>query len=475
MSSKETIKLWNIIFKRYPDSEWGTFIRMGWRETSLGLVLTLQGIDEPVPGDIDENSWMTEIQAQYTKRILRICDTHPFGIGFVHSHPEGFFTEPSPSDYEMEDYYSKLLRGYTPDRPFISLIFSKNQNTFSGSGRVWWLGEWHEVIKFSIEHTPVTLYNFERPSLLTRDVLSRLKRLASAFSLEAAESLASATVAVVGVSGTGSPAVEMLSRSNVGNIIVVDPKIFEDSNHERNHASLFSDLGTKTPKVVISKRHIKSINRDCNVTAIQGNVQQEEVIDHLLWADIILGCTDLHSARIALTDLSTRYLLPVIDVGVKMEGENGQITGQVVQLNRLFPDDACVYCRGMVSSKIATQELMSEEQRIALREEADKATREGRQANAYWIEEPQLNTVGYLTTLGASFLTGFVIGYITGRFSMAKNRMELCIGPMGTTIVEKHHNPKGNCTCSTAQGCADQDPLAVLISAPSHWAEPTFF
>lgn len=475
ISSKESEKLWNILFTRYPNSEWGTFIRIGWRETSLGLVLTLQSIDSPISGDLDENSWMTEIKAQYTKRILRTCNEHPFGIGFVHSHPENYFTEPSPSDYEMEKYYSNLMSSYIPDRPFVSLIFSKNKEKFSGSGRVWWKGEWHEVVKFAVENTSIALYNFTKPQLLKEEDLTKVKRLTSALSLEAAEHLSNATIGIIGVSGTGSPTVEMLCRSNVGNLIVVDPKAFEDSNHERNHSSLISDLGKKTPKVVLSKRHIESINDKCNVTAIQGSLPQDEVIDHLIWADIILGCTDLHSARIALTDISTRYLVPVIDVGVNMEGMEGLITGQVVQLNRLFPDDPCVFCRGTVSTKIATQELMSDEDRSFQIKEANRAAQEGRQPNAYWITEPQLNTVGYLTTLAASFLTAYAIGFVSGRFSMANNRIELCISPKGISVVEKNETCKGNCVCTTENGSADQNPSAILSSAPKHWNKPVFF
>jgi tRNA A37 threonylcarbamoyladenosine dehydratase len=476
ISSEGRIKLWDILFRRYPKSEWGTFIRIGWRESALGLVLTLQSIDEPEQGDLEEDTWITEIRSSYTRKIIRKASSHPYGIGFVHSHPEGYQTFPSESDLDMENYYSQLFSGYAPNRPFASLIFSKNEGSkFSGSGRVWWKSAWHEVSKFAIENCPVSLYNFAETISLREEVLARMKRFTSAFTEEAAELLADATVGIVGVSGTGSPVAEILGRSNIGNLIVIDPKFFEDSNHERNHASMAIDLGKKSPKVQLTKRHIQSINPNCNVIAIQGSVPQAEVIDYLLWADIVVGCTDLHSARIALTDLSTRYLLPIIDVGVKMEGENGTITGQVIQINRLFPDDACAYCRRMVSSKLATQELMSDEDKKQLQGEAARAKREGREPNAYWIDTPQLNTVGYLTTMAGGMISAYVIGFLTGRFAMNKDRIELCLSEIGTTVVERNSKPNERCTCLSGKGCADQDPLSVLSSVPQHWTEPKIF
>jgi hypothetical protein len=173
--------------------------------------------------------------------------------------------------------------------------------------------------------------------------------------------------------------------------------------------------------------------------------------------------------------MSLRYLTPVIDVGVRLEGENGTVIEQVLQINRLFPDDPCVYCRKLINSQIVAQELMSEDEKKRMEAEAVKAAKEGRPANAYWIDIPQLNTVGYLTTLAGSLVSGFTIGYLTGRFGMMNNRLQLSFNAKGTGLAENPSKFDKNCSCNECRGVADQNLLAVMISAPEHWEAPVIY
>lgn len=473
IASPENAKLWETIFKRYPQKEWGTFARFGWVETDNGLVLVLKGIDEPKEADLNEDNWMTEINSQYIRRILRNTGSHPFATGFVHSHPEGYGTYPSDLDDNMEAYCSDLLKGYN-DRPFISLIFSKSGELISASGRVYWKGECFVIERFAIENCKISLYDFEPAKYLNADALKKIARLASAFSEESAQILAGAVVGVVGQSGTGSPVDELLCRAGVGKIIGVDNDVFTDSNLERVHGSEFDDAKNQVKKVSIAKRHLQSINPNCVFVAIDGRLPQEDVLNELLWCDIVVGCTDQHSARIALSELSFRYLVPVIDIGVNMEGKNGIVTGQVVQINKLFPGEPCVYCRGMIDSQIASQEMMTESELTDRKAEAQVAANENKNPNAYWKDMPQLNTVGYLTTLAGSLATGYVIGYLTGRFTMIKNRLELNIGKRGIQIIEKDEKIITGCRCVTSTGSAGQELQNIISVAPGHWSKPRY-
>ena len=73
-------------------------------------------------------------------------------------------------------------------------------------------------------------------------------------------------------------------------------------------------------------------------------------------------------------------------------------------------------------------------------------------------------------------VTGFAIGYLTGRFQMPKNRLEITFGNRGTQVVERDAKAKAACAyCCDARGRADQDAMAVMISAPLHWPAPVVY
>ncbi len=65
-------------------------------------------------------------------------------------------------------------------------------------------------------------------------------RLELLYGSGAAERLRASRVAVIGCSGTGSPAIECLARAQVGEFVLVDYQAFGPSNLERMHGSRFA-------------------------------------------------------------------------------------------------------------------------------------------------------------------------------------------------------------------------------------------
>jgi molybdopterin/thiamine biosynthesis adenylyltransferase len=469
-ASPEVTELWKLLFKRYPDMEWATFARFGWRETSDGLVLTLQSLITPEEEDLDKRAGHVIINEPYTLRVALDAETHQFAVGVIHSHPEGSWTTPSYIDDDMDTYYAPYFSDFAPDRPYASLIFARNeQGTLSGTGRVFWNNQWHSVKRFVFEGHHITVRTYDFPSNLSPHTQAQVERLTSAFGKEAAERLAGASVAVIGAGGTGSPAIEVLARAGVGHIIIVDPDTLSESNLERVHGSIREFLGM--PKVEVARRHVQSINPACRVTAIQGSLPQPEVIDHIITADAILGCTDQQHSRVALSDVVLRYLLPGIDCGVSLEGNDGKVSGQVIQLVRFLPTDPCVYCRGMVIDWKVAQELMAEEEKQQ-RQAAAMANNDP--ANPYWRNMAQLNTVGYLTTTAGSMAAGYIIGWLTGRFVPPFQRLQLDLVAyqLGPGSFDDIRRPE--CACNHMRGTADQGSQFSFISPPSHWPNPLF-
>ena len=472
-----------LLFRRHPHREWATFARFGWRETSSGLVLTLATLDQPRLGDLDESVGHVAIDEAYTLRVALAAESHQLAVAVVHSHPEGSLTLPSHIDDDMDAYYARYFGDFAPGRPYVSLIFSRRGGRDFGTGRVFWGGRWHAVEGFIFDHAPTAVdkpgargNTRERGASLARGS-ERVRRLVDAFGKDAAARLAAATVAVVGVGGTGSPAVEALARAGIGHLIVVDPDALMPSNLERVHGSVAVDVAgvelgdcTEGPsKVLVARRHVLAINPECRVTAIRGRLPQPEVIDALVMADVVIGATDQQHSRLALSDLAARYLVPVIDCGVALEGRDGRVSGQVVQLVRFLADDGCALCRRMITPWRLTQELMSEEERAARRVAALQAAGRGEPAGGYWRDVPQLNTVGYLTTVAGAMAAGYAIGWITGRFEPPFGRLQLNLSAPLLDVTDVDDPPQSECPCRRARGTADQGAVDALISPPAHW------
>lgn len=485
--------LLTLLLRRYPYAEWGTFARFGWRDTPDGLVLTLAALDQPTPGDLDPRTDIVAFQEPYTLRSVLDTEAGPLAFGVIHSHPEGYRTWPSALDDDMDTYLSGYVAGFTPERPYVSLIVARDEDgSVRASGRVFWRGQWRPITAFRVlpHHValdPPPVDHLIGPALdqvfggataaADADLdLRRVARLASAFGAEAAARLARATVAVIGASGTGSPILEVLARAGVGRIITVDPDAFSASNLERVHGSLLTDVPPEgkegAPKVVLAQRHIHAINPHCEVIALEGALPQDAVLDAVLHADVAIGCTDQIHSRVALSELAARFLVPVLDVGVVLEGEEGLCSGLVVGLTRFLPEDPCAYCRGMVDTARLTRELMSPGEREARRAAAAEAVARGEDGGAYWHDDPQLNTVGFLTTTAGGMAAGYAIGWVTGRFVLPFSRTEMNLALPWFGVADQTETegaPEPTCTCRLMLGHADQGAVHTFLTAPAHW------
>lgn len=477
-------ELEKLIFSRHPEREWGTFFTFGFRLTSWGYALSFVELLVPQAGDLDRNSNIVEIRSSYTSRAMDRVGDCKLGIGVIHSHPLGWGTTPSFSDDEMDCYYgTDLFSGYGigVDRPYCSLIANRdNDGSFEFSGRVFVKGHWLEVSDLLIVGDNLERICSYRKQIPTGNQValneSTTARLESLLGSSSQERLRNSTVGVIGCSGTGSPAIEALVRAGVGNMIIVDPQRLSPSNLERIHGSTLEDVSSNLPpfKVELMVRLAREINPDCRVTGIVGNVLDEEVRDELLRCDLILGCSDTYHARAALGDLNALYLIPSLDVGVQMDGANGKVHSQIAEVLRLSPNQPCPFCLDRISTVMLNQELMDDESRTLRRQSAEDAREKGMEPDVYWIDEPQLHTIGYLTTIVGAMAAGYAIGWLTDTFRMPDNRFQFDITKPNFAFANVLGSRKPDCSCGTKQGYSDQGRDYLSVTKPLEWPIPQF-
>lgn len=332
------------------------------------------------------------------------------------------------------------------------------------AARVWLDGKWHELAAVALEgERDAELFVGGAAPGLADPPPDRVARFTSAFGIEAYQRLRRSTVAVIGAGGTGSIAIPTLARAGVGRLIIVDSDHVSPSNLERMHASFPEHVAARTLKAELARDHVARIDPEIEVEAWVGRLPQRAIVEAVAAADVVLGCTDQQSSRLALADVARRYLVPAIDCGGLIEGANGRVTGQIVQLVRFRPGDPCPHCRRMIDPLRVRQELMSEAERTALRATAGEAPPPEAE------DIPQIDTVGYITTVSGTLAAGYAIGWLTGRFDPPFERMQmnLIAECLDVTNRRQAHDPA--CQCQALRGMADQGAGAVPFTPPDHW------
>ncbi|ABR75135.1 tRNA cyclic N6-threonylcarbamoyladenosine(37) synthase TcdA [Actinobacillus succinogenes] len=131
--------------------------------------------------------------------------------------------------------------------------------------------------------------------------------------------LRQAHIAVIGIGGVGSWAVEALARSGIGQITMIDMDDICVTNFNRQIHALTGDIGKL--KTEAMKERIKRINPECRVNIIDDFLTPENLADYLNRGyDYVIDAIDSVRVKAALIAYCQRQKINVITVG----GAGGQ-------------------------------------------------------------------------------------------------------------------------------------------------------
>ena len=118
-------------------------------------------------------------------------------------------------------------------------------------------------------------------------------------------------VIIFGVGGVGGYAAEMLARSGIGTITIVDYDVVDISNKNRQIIALDSTIGM--PKVVVMKDRINDFNKCCSVTAINDKLTADNIEQfNLSQYDYIIDAIDMVTSKINLITFAHNNNIPII-------------------------------------------------------------------------------------------------------------------------------------------------------------------
>ncbi|WP_141430929.1 thiazole biosynthesis adenylyltransferase ThiF [Bacillus sp. 03113] len=119
-------------------------------------------------------------------------------------------------------------------------------------------------------------------------------------------------VLIIGAGALGSGSAEMLVRSGVGKLTIVDRDYVEESNLQRQQLYSEQDAKEQLPKAIAAEKRLKTINSDVHIKAIVGDASLENLEELAKDVDLILDGTDNFETRMAINDLSQKQGIPWI-------------------------------------------------------------------------------------------------------------------------------------------------------------------
>lgn len=310
--------------------------------------------------EVDFVSWKTIDLEPFLEQAAE----NDFGIVKFHSHfvqGSDFSELDDKSDVSVFDTVYSWING---DNQHASVVMYPNG---SMKGRVVTPAlTFEEVEKISVVGDSITNY-----SIAKSQIEKTFVRNAQAFGEKTVKQLSSMKIGVVGCSGTGSPVIEQLYRLGVGHLVLVDSDHVGIENLNRIISSKKSDAEAKRLKVEVIRNHIESVDIGTKITSYPKLLQESrKVVDDLASCDYVFGCMDSVEGRHYLNLISTNYLVPLTDIGVKLVADGkGGVSSIVGNIHYVYAGAETLLERGVYTATQLAEESLK---RISPEEHKDR-------------------------------------------------------------------------------------------------------
>lgn len=140
--------------------------------------------------------------------------------------------------------------------------------------------------------------------------------------------LATQKVAIIGAGGLGGYVAEFCARLQIGNLVIVDKDVFDESNLLRQLFSNTDTLGKNKAQTAVQA--VKLINPQCNAVAVKEYFCKENAEAILVGCDCVVDALDNIADRLQLEKSCAELKIPLI---------SGAVNGQVGQVTTVLPND----------------------------------------------------------------------------------------------------------------------------------------
>lgn len=148
--------------------------------------------------------------------------------------------------------------------------------------------------------------------------------------------LAQSHVALIGLGGIGSPALQYLAASGIGRLSLVDSDVVDVSNLQRQTIYTQRDVGHG--KAVSARRWLANFDDAIIADVSDTRITPENVAELIASADLVLDGTDNFATRLAVSDACVAAGIPLVSAAV------GRFQGQVAAFAGHREGHSCYRC-----------------------------------------------------------------------------------------------------------------------------------
>lgn len=148
--------------------------------------------------------------------------------------------------------------------------------------------------------------------------------------------LAHAHVAVIGLGGIGSPALQYLAGAGIGQFTLVDDDTVDASNLQRQTIFTTRDIGHG--KATSARRWLANFDEALKVEISDARITADNAGSLIEKADLVLDGTDNFATRLAVSDACVAERTPLLSAAV------GRFQGQVGAFAGHLPGQPCYRC-----------------------------------------------------------------------------------------------------------------------------------
>lgn len=304
---------------------------------------------EPECGDLlEQGSGGITFASRFLRRaLLRVRERGLKGFLTVHTHPMSdervsFSSFDNTSDPELMANFYEL----EPNGTFGSVVLGRS----SICARLWRSGvpvylkqlvcvgeqlSFRELSGTPMKEIPKPAAIFDRGSVISgTGAMYQMSKL---------------RIAVIGVSGTGSLMIELLSRAGAGEIVLFEFDVADETNLNRVLHLRQCDVELNAGKADRLRDAVGETGLPTKVTVIRGgDIRDAEVADELRGCDLLVGCVDRDWPRMILCEVSYQYLIPYLDLGSEIGAGDDAIQSLDARVSYVAADRPCLVCAKII-------------------------------------------------------------------------------------------------------------------------------